>query len=966
MRDTPPVSIQSALWRAIFIPILALSLLAAIYSSVNQTFKQIDQFEQINIYLAEQSASASEYALLFNDQNLLSNNIQSLLRQPDVVGVSYYDSKGRRIDSLGTEHKASVDLQPDSEHFYIKKRDLFVVIVPVFYSSNDNANLNNLSNSNTDSQQLSIVGATASNEGPNRDLLGWIQVLASTNDLLLSIISNIAASLLYVITFLIGCGFACRWYIRHCTRPWSHTVDAVTHIANGDYAKARDIQLPVNMLQTKSELRYIANRLDNYRSELEEEIAQTTQEAREHALQLEEKSAQLHIANKEATESNRLKSQFLANISHEVRTPLNAILGYTQLLQKDDLGNQQRSYVDTIELSTNNLLATIGDILDFSKIEAGKLILEPSDFNLRDIIDEVFQTLSSTLLNDDKNIDLIPSYSAQLPEWVRGDAVRVRQILTNLVGNAIKFTQAGSVQVIATLTSQSKNTLGISIQVIDTGMGIPDDKLNQLFKPFSQVDPSRSRNFAGTGLGLVITRKLIEQMNGSINVTSELGRGSNFYFSIQLTPSDKCSTPLQPLNKHVLIMEPNTNYRNYLRSCLDDIEVTYEYTNTIDQLVSTLHKKNKPFDCALLHVESTAQTSQDTHQLVQYLSTRFNVPCILMTKPTGYISQHSQLHQSVSHILLKPINPSKLYQALTNVEINQTAFDAKHSLTIPDDDPKTDHVNVTDNHINLSGIHILAVDDTPINLQLLGHWLDPHGIKLSLAYSGIQAIDMAENQQFDLILMDIQMPQMDGMETTKRLRQMAAYKETPIIALTAHALAEEQQSILASGMNAYLTKPVNEDILINTILKWCHEERNHSTQVSQQIAQVFHLDRALSMAGNKTNAAKELFEMFMESLKEDKRLLHHHYQAQDLNKLIATVHRIHGASKYSGTIEVTKHANFLETHLKELGFDEVDEIFQDFTDAISRLENIQTLIPWPPASQTQAHNDAHQINSKTN
>ncbi len=949
-------SIKTSLWKTLFLPIFALALLSAAYLSYSEITTQITQFERNNTYLAEQSASASGYALLFNDRNLLNNNIQNLLHQRDVIGVSYYDAKGELMDSVGRILPPEKQLRGLSESYYLDDRAIYLSIAPVFYTASSTTDFDS-AQILEQTDELFIQGAAGFPKDDNRELLGWVQVNATTDGVRLTILSKIAFIMLYTIVLLLLMAYLCHKYIQRIAKPWGDMSNTIRDIASGHYDKAREIKLPNELLQTKTDLEYISERLNNYRAELEEEISQTTKEAREHALQLEEKSAQLHIANKEATESNRLKSQFLANISHEVRTPLNAILGYTKLLQKDQLNPHQLTYVDTIAQSTNNLLATIGDILDFSKIEAGKLVLEPSDFNLQEIIDEVFHTLSSTLLNDDKAIDLIPSYSADVPAWVKGDAIRVRQILTNLVGNAIKFTQNGSVQVVVNLTSKTEHAIEISFQVIDTGLGIPSSKLNQLFKPFSQVDPSRSRNFSGTGLGLVITKKLIEQMNGTIQVSSEEGRGSNFYFSLTFKPSDKAEAPLPALHKHVLILEPNANYRKGITHFLSSIDVTYDSTSSIEEMIAVLHSNHGDYHCAILHIENKPVIANEAAQLIEYLQSRFNTPCVLMIKPSAQVSDQSRLHHIASQVLLKPLSYRKLHHAIANASLVSVEQEILSKTSNAPTTTTKDKENDTTN--DLAGLNLLAVDDTPINLQLLGHWLEPYKINLSLAYSGQQALDKAQETQFDLILMDIQMPQMDGMETSQRLREMESYKDTPIIALTAHALAEEQQSMLASGMNAYLSKPINEEILVSTIREWCIPERRHSTQVIDHLADIFDMEKALSMTGNRVEAASELLDMLMESLVEDKRSLQHHYESENLEKLIATVHRIHGASKYSGTIEMTRHANFLETHLKELGFDEVEEVYEDFLNAITRLENALPLITWPQGSQKPEHNSAH-------
>lgn len=936
MRSTNSSLLQQKLWKATFLPVLAVITSAAIIIYFSEVFDRKEQFEYLTRYQTEQVASSSEYALLFNDQNSINNNIYSLLRQPDIVGVTYYNNQRHVIDEVGQVSPTQTSLPTQMSSLYLKDSNQFVSIAPIYYIDNTQKGLTDLPYNQ--SNPTLLADSIGLGQAPRQELLGWLQVTASTQRLKLEQVTIGLSIFGYFVVAALASALLCWKYASRLGAPWLKISHTLSEITNGNYESTHKLLLPKYLQATQEELNYIAERLKNYRSDLEAEIEQITKDTRENAVLLEEKSAQLHIANKEAMESNRLKTQFLANISHEVRTPLNAILGYSNLLQKDQLTEQQQNYVETIAQSTNDLLTTIGNILDFSKIEAGKtVVLDTEDFNLRESIDDVLHSLASTPSIEAKDIDLVPSYKAGLPDWVKGDKTRLRQILNNLVGNAIKFTQKGAIQVVVSASSMNEKELEISIEVIDSGCGIPSEKLNQLFKPFSQVDSSHTRSYAGTGLGLVITKKLIEQMGGTINVISDQGKGSNFYFTIKLQNSSKSCEPLSPLNHHLIILEPSNNYREYFRSCLETFSSSFVFTSSIEQFMNALHERK--YTAAIICATHDKQGADESYELVDYLIQRFQLPSLILVKPTSFIALHAQQYQSLANIIQKPISVQKLHHALLNLNLpNEQQKAALSSPEIQD---------VTTSFTRLQGLHVLAVDDTPINLQLLGHWLDPHEIKLSLAHSGQQAIDMAQAQTFDLILMDIQMPQMDGMETTRRLRQLEAYKNTPIIALTAHALAQEQQSILASGMNAYLTKPINEDTLLNTLLEWCTTHKNLSTQVAEELLDVFDLEKALSMAGQRVNAAKDLFEMLMNSLVEDKRLLIHHFAEKDLDKLIATVHRIHGASKYSGTIELTKHANFLETHLKELGFDEVEEVFEDFMDALERLQNAQTLIPWP-------------------
>ncbi|WP_243730283.1 response regulator [Marinomonas balearica] len=777
---------------------------------------------------------------------------------------------------------------------------------------------------------------------------GWLKVEASKEASTVSKYRYLSATLgTFFLVNLIAI-FALLNVTAALLRPMERIADTINKITQGHFGATKGLNLPSQYSTVQSDLNDIASRIENHRDEMFNNIDQATEDIRRNMDSLEEKSAQLHIANKEATESNRLKSQFLANISHEIRTPLNAIMGYIQILQKDNLDKQQRLYMDTIAQSTTNLLTIISDILDFSKIEAGKLNLDVTDINIRDVVDEVYQILSSaSLVNASKEIDLIPEFDLDIPTWVVGDPVRIRQVLTNLIGNAIKFTHEGSVRTKVKIHEKSDESLKLSFQIIDTGVGIPENKLDNLFKPFSQVDTSTTRKFGGTGLGLVITKKLVKQMGGNVEVSSEYGVGSNFRFTIVLKPSQKVQKTEDPISKSLLVFEPSLNYRNYLKNYLNHIGANCSFTSSLEQTV-TLLNSHSSLDALLLNIDSYSDRLNEIQELVGYATHQFKLPCILLTKRPHDINKNSALHTLCSDILMTPISHNRLNKALRNLEAPKTLSEDivyESELTRADSTPEPSQTIQTTSPLN--GLQILAVDDTQINLQLLGHWLEPHGLQIDLAYSGKQAIEMAKETQYDLILMDIQMPEMDGMEATQHLRKLASYEQTPIVALTAHALGSEQKQIVSSGMNAYLTKPVNEDILLETITQWCQSEKSYQDLADEKVSDLFDMSKALSIANGKSEIAKDMFEMLLSTLEADKKLVLHHFEERDLDKLIHVVHRLHGGSKYTGATELSKNAGYLETHLKELQFDEVEGVLEDFIDSIDALVDVSPLVKWP-------------------
>lgn len=921
---TPTLSLNNKLFWVFFAPALILSVLTSVFLLSARFYDLHNNLHTRIVHVTKQVATTSEYAIVFSDQNMMHRILQNALNNQDISGIQLFNSEQKILAELGKTSQQSLPIFP-KQQTTIEYGTRLKSISAIYYA---NSTLDGTFNPQAD----------LFNPSRPTNLIGWVKIEADKSSMQVAQYQYVSLILFSLICFNILAIFIALHMSRYIAQPVTSFSTALHKLVKSQFSSVKLMKLPPEYATLQKDLLDITERLEHHNEELTAGIEQSTEDIRRSMDSMEEKSAQLHIANREAMESNRLKSQFLANISHEVRTPLNAILGYTKTLQKDITDPQHRLYVDTIEQSTNSLLAIIGDILDFSKIEAGKLNLENNHFNLRTIVEDVYQTLSIHLLTKDKQIDLVPEFSADLPDWLIGDGTRVRQILTNLIGNAIKFTHQGYVRTKVSVTSQTNQSIKLSFQITDTGIGIAEDKIHRLFKPFSQVDTSTTRQFGGTGLGLVITKKLVEQMNGHIEVSSLSGKGSTFRFSIVLQKSSKPAIEKAALQRHVVLLEPSVSYKDYLTRYLNSIGSQCTPCSDLEQLISTLHKQHEHIDAILLNACPGEKGKQECQELISYCKQQFDIPCILMIQPPGQIAHYSELKGLCNDFLLKPISQERLYKALQ--QLNKTQNDLLQDT----------QVNQYEKEIikeNLQGIKVLAVDDSPVNLQLLDHWLTPAGIQISLAYSGAQAIKMARQDHFDIIFMDIQMPEMDGMETTRQLRQLEPLKNTPIIALTAHALGSEQQQILASGMNAYLTKPIDESLLLSTIETWRANTDSFQEQVDAKLLHIFDLNKALNIVDGKVSIAKEMFDMLTDSLDAEIKLIYHHLEHQNTQKLIEVVHRIHGASKYTGTLAISRHAGFLETHLKELGLEEVEGVVKDFVDAIEELLHHRQLIPWP-------------------
>lgn len=873
--------------------LLLCSLLPALLVSVflGAYFSYV-QHQQLAVSLTERGSSIA-VPLALTSGELLKNQqltavqqlIDSTHRQnsPLVSNISLYDGNNQLVHSSNPQQPlVTLQLNPPG-------------LLP------ENGSQLHTEDSLLTYQKLPVVNQVSSDGVPADN--GYLVVQLRKDQLQLQQLSGFLKMMLLVSACLLLCCVPGIYMLQKINRPIRRINLQLEKFLEGRYSQ-QTRQMPIRELEKLQQgVNQVALMFLHQEQDVQQQIEQVTSDLQQSMEQLEVHNIQLDFAKRKALEENRQKSEFLAKMSHELRTPLNGVIGFTRQLLKTQLNTNQHDYLTTIQKSANSLLHLVNDVLDFSKLEEGRLSINPEPFSLRDLLNDATELLAANAF--EKHLELVLMVEPGCPDDLIADPLRFTQVLMNIAGNAIKFTDHGSIVIRISHTLLNEDQLILHCSVQDTGRGISDEQQQQLFQGFGASEPKSHQT--GSGLGLMISQKLVQAMNGKIGFESKSTEGSTFWFTIKCQRhhlSVAENLPVDVLeNKTLLYFEPQQYSREATMSLLHSWGLQVTVCATKSQLQQAL-ALGQHYDIGLI---GRAVALNQVNQVAAFIH-QFRPHCDYLYLLVNTLSpnlREALLNFGAHACLSKPAHHRKLATTLSKPYLDKAV-----SPEWPAQQPQ-------------SSVKVLTVDDNDANLKLINALISEQADQVDSACDGAEAWHKATQHAYDIIFMDINMPVMDGITACQRIRQSSLNEHTPIIAVTAHAVEGERARLLTLGFNEFLSKPLDENMLQCCLQEFCAGFRQAPTQAPADAISVWPDSKwvdwplALERAGGKSSLVREMLQLLLNSIAPCREALQQALAKGDTELLIQHVHKLHGACCYTGVPRLKQLAETLETQLKQ-------------------------------------------------